>query len=288
MEPSADLRAWCQKRASSPPVLPLGLSYVELDSTAAASRPVLTMAYVAPTGEASAGVSAATLPKTSAVRVESLSSVVNAVSAPPSALPTETRSCPGMSIVPTRKAAVSRTAVTLKVVARPLTLSEASISTPARSGKVSVYEALDPVRTGEPFTATAYALPFRVTLSTGFVLPRSSAPEARSVYARTRGKSSATATDSCADPMTDCATAGAGSAAAGSTGPVRANTADDAAATATAHAARDLRDIGDWVSARARPVNGLGAPGRRQSNNHRPEVQVTAHGRRFGQQPPQL
>lgn len=86
----------------------------------------------------SALVASVTFAKTSAVFVESGSSFVKAVAAPASVLATETRSWPGMSIVPTRKAAVSRTAVTLKVVARPETESEASISTPGRSVKVSV------------------------------------------------------------------------------------------------------------------------------------------------------
>ena len=125
--PSAALRAWCHRRASSPPVGPLGLSYEELDSTAAASRPVLTMAYEAPTGAASAGVAAVTCPKTSAVFVESGSRRVKAVAAPASVLPTETRSWPGMSRVPTRKASVSRTPVTLKAVVRPETEIVASI-----------------------------------------------------------------------------------------------------------------------------------------------------------------
>lgn len=83
-------------------------------------------------------VSPVTLPKTSAVRVESGSSFVNAVAAPASPEPTEIRSCPGMSMVPTRNAAVSRTAVTLNVVARPETVSEASISTPGRPSKARV------------------------------------------------------------------------------------------------------------------------------------------------------
>lgn len=117
---------------------PDGLSYEELDSTAAASEPVLTIAYEAPTGALSAAVSAVTFAKTSAVFVESLSSRVKAVAPPVSAEPTETRSWPGMSMVPTRNASVSRTAVTLKVVARPETESEASISMPGRSVKVSV------------------------------------------------------------------------------------------------------------------------------------------------------
>lgn len=79
-----------------------------------------------------------TFAKTSAVRVESGSSFVNAVAAPASAEPTEIRSWPGMSMVPTRKAAVSRTAVTLNVVARPETVSEASISTPGSESKTRV------------------------------------------------------------------------------------------------------------------------------------------------------
>ncbi|MGY3679472.1 hypothetical protein ACVWXU_003095 [Streptomyces sp. TE33382] len=117
---------------------PAGLSYEELDSTAAASAPVFTRAYVAPTGLLSGAVAAVTSAKTSAVRVESGSSVVNAVAAPGSAEPTETRSCPGMSMVETRKASVSRTAVTLNVVTRPATESVASISTPGRSVRVRV------------------------------------------------------------------------------------------------------------------------------------------------------
>ncbi|GGV98259.1 hypothetical protein GCM10010264_00040 [Streptomyces globisporus] len=72
------------------------------------------------------------------MRVESGSSFVNAVAAPDSVDPTEIRSCPGMSMVPTRKADVSRTAVTLNVVARPETVSEASISTPGREAKTRV------------------------------------------------------------------------------------------------------------------------------------------------------
>lgn len=93
---------------------------------------------MAPTGAGSGLVSPVTLANTSAVRVESGSSVVNAVAAPGSVEPTEIRSCPGMSMVPTRNAAVSRTAVTLKVVVRPETVSEASISTPGRSVKTRV------------------------------------------------------------------------------------------------------------------------------------------------------
>ena len=54
-----------------------------------AARPlVLTNAYAAPTGFASAGVDAVTVPNRSAVRVESASSRVNAVAAPVSVLAT--------------------------------------------------------------------------------------------------------------------------------------------------------------------------------------------------------
>ncbi len=83
-------------------------------------------------------VSGVTFANRSAVRVESGSSVVNAVAAPRSAEPTEIRSWPGMSMVPTRNASVSRTAVTLKVVVRPETVSEASSSTPGRESKTRV------------------------------------------------------------------------------------------------------------------------------------------------------
>lgn len=152
---------------------PDGLSYEELDSTAAASEPVLTIAYEAPTGALSAAVSAVTWAKTSAVFVESGSRRVNAVAAPVSVEPTETRSWPGMSMVPTRNASVSRTAVTLKVVVRPETESEASISTPGRSGKVSVYRAVVAVTSGAPFGCTACAAPLRVTAVTARVLPSS-------------------------------------------------------------------------------------------------------------------
>lgn len=93
---------------------------------------------MAPRGAGSGSVSPVTFAKTSAVRVESGSRVVKAVAAPGSVEPTEIRSWPGMSMVPTRKAAVSRTAVTLKVVVRPETVSEASISTPGRPSKTRV------------------------------------------------------------------------------------------------------------------------------------------------------
>ena len=81
------------------------------------------------------------------------------------------------------------------------------------------------------------------------VLPSSWSPLARSVYDRTRGKSSATATESCGDPMTTAsagtavpATAGGGVAAvAGSAVPTSARTAAEAAATAPAEV--NLRDM---------------------------------------------
>lgn len=152
-------------------------------------------------------------------------------------------------MVPTRNASVSRTAITLKVVARPETESEASISMPGRSGKVSVYRAVVSVTSGAALSFTACAVPLRVTSVTGFVEPDSWLPLARSVYDRTRGKSSATATESCGDPMT-AASAGTAvptaagdrvAAAAGSAVPTSARTAAEAAAAAPAEV--NLRDM---------------------------------------------
>lgn len=103
---------------------------------------------------------------------------------------------------------------------------------------------------GAPLSFTGCAVPLRVTAVTGWVLPNSRAPLARSVYARTRGKSSATATESCADPMTvapagtagpTAAGEGAEAAVAGSAVPTSARTAAEAAATAPAEV--NLRDM---------------------------------------------
>ncbi|GGV98261.1 hypothetical protein GCM10010264_00050 [Streptomyces globisporus] len=93
---------------------------------------------------------------------------------------------------------------------------------------------------GAPLSFTGWAVPLRVTAVTGRVEPSNCLPLARSVYDRTRGKSSATATPSRSDRMTAAPSAraspaGAGgegaAAAAGRAAPTSARTAAEAAAT---------------------------------------------------------
>lgn len=136
-----------------------------------------------------------------------------------------------------------------------------------------MYVALDAVTTGAAFNRTARGMPLRVTPVTGAVLPSSTLPLARSVYETTLGKSWATATASREEPMTTGAApspssgtvdavetpeavdavetreavdaagaAGTADAVSGNTAPVRANTADEVAASA--YAARILRGMG--------------------------------------------
>lgn len=102
---------------------------------------------------------------------------------------------------------------------------------------------------GAPLSFTGWAVPLRVTAVTGRVLPRSRLPLTRSVYDRTRGKSSPTATVSwdepmVAEPLGFAAPAGTGdgsAAAAGRAVPTSARTA--AEATATRPAEGNLGDM---------------------------------------------